>query len=274
MSDDRGDTDAEPQALPGDGLREGIVDELRRRLGDALLDTHLRPNDDLWVRVSTEAWRPTGEALLEMGFEYFCFLSALDWLPSPYGRGEDDPTEPPPERSTEVVQGYAGGDDPIPGVRPGHRPAPPRRRHGQGRRARRLDERRVVVHGVRRRQLARAGDQRDVRHRVRRSSRSAPHLPPGRVRGLPAAQGLPAAVPDGQAVAGHRRRRADAGRGGPAGRRRRGRGRAGERDAGADRRRARGAAGRGRRRRSGPRDERRGGAGLGPSPVATRRTAP
>src|SRR5207247_9591813 len=40
----------------------------------------------------------------------FCFLSALDWLPSPYGRGEDDPTEPPVERSKEVVQGYAGGE--------------------------------------------------------------------------------------------------------------------------------------------------------------------
>ncbi len=103
-------TETEPQALPGDGLREWIVDELRRRLGEALLDSHLRPNDDLWVRVATDAWRPTGEALLDMGFEYFCFLSALDWLPSPYGRGEDDPTEPPPERSTEVVQGYAGGE--------------------------------------------------------------------------------------------------------------------------------------------------------------------
>ena len=45
-----------------------------------------------------------------MGFEYFCFLSAIDWLPSPYGRGEDDPTEPPPERSTEVRQGVTGGE--------------------------------------------------------------------------------------------------------------------------------------------------------------------
>jgi NADH-quinone oxidoreductase subunit C len=44
------------------------------------------------------------------GFDYFCFLSAIDWLPSPYGRGEDDPTEPPPERSTEIMQGYAGGE--------------------------------------------------------------------------------------------------------------------------------------------------------------------
>jgi NADH-quinone oxidoreductase subunit C len=110
LSDAPTTAETELQALPGDGLREGIVDELRRRLGEALLDSHLRPNDDLWVRVATDAWRPAGEALLDMGFEYFCFLSALDWLPSPYGRGEDDPTEPPPERSTEVVQGYAGGE--------------------------------------------------------------------------------------------------------------------------------------------------------------------
>jgi NADH-quinone oxidoreductase subunit C len=101
---------AEPQALPGDGLREGIVDELRRRIGDALVDTELRPNDDLWLRVATDSWKAAGEALLQMGFEYFCFLSAIDWLPSPYGRGEDDPTEPPPERSTEVRQGVAGGE--------------------------------------------------------------------------------------------------------------------------------------------------------------------
>ena len=100
----------EPQALPGDGLREGIVDELRRHLGEALVDTELRPNDDLWVRVATDAWKAAGEALHAMGFEYFCFLSAIDWMPSPYGRGEDDPTEPPPERSTEVRQGVTGGD--------------------------------------------------------------------------------------------------------------------------------------------------------------------
>jgi NADH-quinone oxidoreductase subunit C len=102
--------DAAPQALPGDGLREGIVDELRRRIGDAVVDTHLRPNDDLWIRVAPDAWRRTGEALASTGFDYFCFLSGIDWLPSPYGRGEDDPTQPPPERSTEVVPGYTGGD--------------------------------------------------------------------------------------------------------------------------------------------------------------------
>ena len=50
-----------------------------------------------------------GDALYSMGFEYFCFLSAIDWMPSPFGRGEDDPTEPPPERPTEIRQGVVGG---------------------------------------------------------------------------------------------------------------------------------------------------------------------
>ncbi len=103
-------TTEEPQALPGDGLREGIVDELRRRIGDHLVDSELRPNDDLWVRVATDAWKETAEALYQMGFEYFCFLSAIDWMPSPYGRGEDDPTEPPPERETAIRPGVTGGD--------------------------------------------------------------------------------------------------------------------------------------------------------------------
>jgi hypothetical protein len=31
-------------------------------------------------------------------------------MPSPYGRGEDDPTEPPPERETTIRQGVTGGD--------------------------------------------------------------------------------------------------------------------------------------------------------------------
>ena len=100
----------EPPALPGDGLREGIVDDLRRRIGDSLLETELRPNDDLWVRVATGAWKEAGEALYQMGFEYFCFLSAIDWMPSPYGRGEDDPTQPPPERETTVRPGVTGGE--------------------------------------------------------------------------------------------------------------------------------------------------------------------
>ncbi len=95
--------------LPGDSRREQLVDDLRRHLGEALVDSVVVPGVDVWVRVRTDAWRPAAQSLRELGFTYFCFLSVIDWLPSPYGRGEDDPTEPPPERSTEIVQGVAGG---------------------------------------------------------------------------------------------------------------------------------------------------------------------
>lgn len=103
-------TDTEPAALPGDGLREGVVGDLRRRLGDAVVDTHLVPQDDVCVRVGTDAWAETAVALKDAGFTYFCFLSAIDWMPSPYGKGEDDPTADPVEPDTEIRQGVTGGD--------------------------------------------------------------------------------------------------------------------------------------------------------------------
>lgn len=104
---------ADVPALPGDGLREGIVDLLRAALGEQLLDTHLVPQTDLWVRVAPEAWASAAAALRSHGFDYFCFLSAIDWLPSPYGKGEDDPSAEPVEPSPDagkIVQGYAGGE--------------------------------------------------------------------------------------------------------------------------------------------------------------------
>ncbi len=104
-------TDTETLALPGDGLREGIVQRLRDVLGDGLLDSLVKPGDDVWVRVSAGSWRAAGMALRDViGCEYFCFLSAIDWMPSPYGRGEDDPTQPPVERDDTIRQGYAGGE--------------------------------------------------------------------------------------------------------------------------------------------------------------------
>ena len=97
--------------IPGDTLRERIVDDLRSHIGDALLDSLVKPGDDVWVRVRPDAWREAARVLRQhMGFEYFCFLSAIDWMPSPFGKGEDDPTEPAPERDDTIRQGYAGGD--------------------------------------------------------------------------------------------------------------------------------------------------------------------
>ncbi|MCB0999133.1 MAG: NADH-quinone oxidoreductase subunit C [Acidimicrobiales bacterium] len=108
-------TETETPALASDTLREGIVDRLRTTLGDAVVEVHLEPNVDLWVRVRHDAWRETGLALRDQGFHYFCFLSAIDWQPSPFGRGEDDPSAPAPEpddpaAEPEMRHGVTGGD--------------------------------------------------------------------------------------------------------------------------------------------------------------------
>ena len=85
------------------------VDEVKAALGDRLVDSFYK--DDLWLRVRTETWKSSMRTLRDtLGFHYFNFLSAIDWLPSPYGRGEDDPTEPAPVRDTTIRPGYAGGD--------------------------------------------------------------------------------------------------------------------------------------------------------------------
>jgi len=105
--------DESPAALPGDALREGVIDRLRADLGEGLVDSHIEPQTDLWVRVTAAAWADAAASLKAQGFDYFCFLSAIDWLPSPYGKGEDDPSIPEderPEPSTEVVPGVTGGD--------------------------------------------------------------------------------------------------------------------------------------------------------------------
>ena len=102
---------SETPALPGDGLRERIVQQMRDALGAGLVDSLVKPGDDVWLRVRPEAWLAAGLVLRDVvGCQHFSFLSAIDWMPSPFGRGEDDPTEPPPERSTEIRHGYTGGD--------------------------------------------------------------------------------------------------------------------------------------------------------------------
>ncbi|MFM8956019.1 MAG: NADH-quinone oxidoreductase subunit C [Actinomycetota bacterium] len=82
--------------------------EVKAALGDGLVDSFFK--NDLWLRVRTDAWKSSMRTLRDtLGVHYFNFLSAIDWMPSPYGRGEDDPTESAPVRDTTIRQGYAGG---------------------------------------------------------------------------------------------------------------------------------------------------------------------
>jgi NADH-quinone oxidoreductase subunit C len=94
-----------------DELRIGLLEALKDALGDAVVGAHILDGKDIWVRVTSEAWREAALAARNrLGCTSFTFLSAIDWLPSPYGRSEDSPFDEPTERDTTIAQGVAGGE--------------------------------------------------------------------------------------------------------------------------------------------------------------------
>ena len=93
---------------PRDDIRDAEIARVLEALGTSVVDSLVKPNDDMWIRVSADAWVTTGETLKSLGYTYFCFISAIDWMPSPFGKGEEDPSDPI-ERSTTIKQGYTGG---------------------------------------------------------------------------------------------------------------------------------------------------------------------
>lgn len=114
MADDTTSTEEAPEVVTDD-RREALLSVFTEHLGDAVVEHHLKPGQGLWIRVATDAWAAAAEvASAKAGLRFFDFLSAIDWLPSPYGRYEDSaldvPFPPPmPERSS-ALPGYAGGD--------------------------------------------------------------------------------------------------------------------------------------------------------------------
>ncbi len=106
----------EPEPTPTDERREALVESLRAELGDAVVGSHIRPGDDVWVRVTRESWRAAGEAVKgKLGCTYFDFLSAIDWLPSPFGRDMDSQEDitvhgAEPRSGTPMATGFGGGD--------------------------------------------------------------------------------------------------------------------------------------------------------------------
>ena len=84
-------------------------------LGEALVGSHVAAGE-LWLRVDRESWAGLAGRLRDGGgFTFFSFLSAIDWMASPFGRDMDstvdnalDPPEPKETPPTET--GVAGGD--------------------------------------------------------------------------------------------------------------------------------------------------------------------
>lgn len=111
-----GSDEAEAEPVEADELRDGIVERFREELGEALVGSHVDPGVDVWVRVAADAWRAAALfARDRLGCTYFDFLSAIDWLPSPYGRDMDAQEDLVGEAGDETVaegmeQGVAGGE--------------------------------------------------------------------------------------------------------------------------------------------------------------------
>ncbi len=103
-----------------DEAREAMLSELTEELGGDIIESFVKPNDDVWIRVSADAWVTTAEVLKnQLGFGFFNFLSVIDWLPSPFGRDMDAQVdlamaasqgEEPEAPDTTIETGYAGGD--------------------------------------------------------------------------------------------------------------------------------------------------------------------
>ena len=118
------DTEAEAteEQTETDERREALLAELADHLGDDLVGSHIIPGQQLWIRVQPAAWHRTFRFLRDdLGFHFFDFLSAIDWMPSPYGRYEDAtvdvdaPTAPPAQSVAAATAegwetGLAGGD--------------------------------------------------------------------------------------------------------------------------------------------------------------------
>jgi NADH-quinone oxidoreductase subunit C len=109
------ETTTEPTEAPTDELRQGLLAAFEQELGDAVVGNHVRPGDDLWIRVAADAWRAAGElARHKLGFTFFDFLSAIDWMPSPFGRYEDaevdDPLAAKLGQPYDLQTGVAGGE--------------------------------------------------------------------------------------------------------------------------------------------------------------------
>jgi NADH-quinone oxidoreductase subunit C len=108
------ETNGEVAEVETDAARQGVLDTFTQALGDAVVGSHIVPGRQLWVRVAREAWSTAAElAKVRLGFTFFDHLSAIDWMPSPWGRYEDSAVDvgvTPFDPTAPMETGVAGGD--------------------------------------------------------------------------------------------------------------------------------------------------------------------
>jgi NADH-quinone oxidoreductase subunit C len=118
--------EAQPEQTPPaeEDRFASTIDALKADLGDAVIETG-EQRGDLWVRVDRRSWKRAAEVLRhQLGYDYFCFLSGIDWMPHTWPNpkivegegaeaGEDVEAEPEPHPAGGPGQwqtGFAGGD--------------------------------------------------------------------------------------------------------------------------------------------------------------------
>jgi NADH-quinone oxidoreductase subunit C len=110
------DTTEAPPVVPGpdahDDVRSPVIDALRSKLGDGVVTQHVHPGVDATVRVTRDAWAAAAQAMKDLGFTFFDYLSAIDWYPNLHGKNEEPPTNPivMPATSAELEHGTTGGE--------------------------------------------------------------------------------------------------------------------------------------------------------------------
>ena len=107
--------DAAADAEARSEASEALVARARESLGDALAGSHVA-GAEVCLRVECSAWGHLAGWLRDAeGFVFFNFLSAIDWLPSPFGRDMDSTVDvaldpPEPKQSPPMETGISGGD--------------------------------------------------------------------------------------------------------------------------------------------------------------------
>ena len=101
--------------MAADAEAGALLERARHALGDALVGSHISAGE-LWLRVESESWADLAAWLRdEEGFGFFSFLSAIDWMPSPFGRDMDSAVDnaldqPEPKETPPTETGVSGGD--------------------------------------------------------------------------------------------------------------------------------------------------------------------
>ena len=109
------DTAAAEASTGSDIDAQALLARIGAALGEALVGSHVA-DGDLWVRVSRDSWATLAAHLRDAeGFGFFNFLSAIDWMPSPFGRDMDSTVDnaldpPAPKERPPAETGVAGGD--------------------------------------------------------------------------------------------------------------------------------------------------------------------